>query len=174
MGDDIDMIKQILQNGQRTGMTMREITDLTDLKQHQVDFQMQKLIKSGEVIKSEDRIDGAYLYKLADYSPAPAPVVEVSPVRLDNVIKHLNKQKELVNAGAPVKTSEAVNSPPHYNSGKVECIDAIESMLTKEEFIGYLRGNILKYQWRYKLKNGAEDIKKAQWYLNRLIATEGF
>jgi hypothetical protein len=147
------MIKQILQNGQRTGMTMREITDLTDLKQHQVDFQMQKLIKSGEVVKSEDRIDGAYLYRLADYSPVP--VADVSPVRLDNVIKHLNKQKELVNAGALVKTSEAVNSPAHYTNGKVECIDAIESMLTRDEFIGYLRGNILKY-------------------FDRLIATEGF
>jgi hypothetical protein len=160
------MIKTILQNGQRTGMTMREITELTDLKQHQVDFQMQKLIKAGEVIKSEDRIDGAYLYRLADYSPAP--IVECSPLRLDNVIKHLNKQKELVNAGATIKTSEKVNSPAHYNNGKIECIDAIESMLTRDEFIGFLRGNILKYQWRYNLKNGIEDMEKAEWYFNRL------
>ena len=168
------MIKTILQNGQRTGMTMREITELTDLKQHQVDFQMQKLIKAGEVVKSDDRIDGAYLYSLADYSPTTKPVVECSPVRLDNVIKNLNKQKELVNAGAPIKTSEAVNSPAHYTSGKVECIDAIESMLSKDEFIGFLRGNILKYQWRYKIKNGVEDLKKAQWYFDRLIKFENF
>ena len=157
------MIKTILQNGQRTGMTMREITELTDLKQHQVDFQMQKLIKSGEVVKSEDRIDGAYLYSLADYSPTPKPVVECSPVRLDNVIKHLAEKK-----------ADMVNAPAHYTSGKVECIDAIESMLSKDEFIGFLRGNILKYQWRYKIKNGVEDLKKAQWYFDRLIKFENF
>lgn len=155
------MIKTILQNGQRTGMTMREITELTDLKQHQVDFQMQKLIKAGDVIKSEDRIDGAYLYSLADYSPAP--VVDVLPVRLDNVIKHLADKK-----------ADMVNAPAHYTNGKVECIDAIESMLTRDEFIGFLRGNILKYQWRYKIKNGVEDLKKAQWYFDRLIKFENF
>ena len=136
------MIQKILKNGNRSGMTLREITEMTDLKQHQIDFQMQKLIKAKIVLKSEERIDGAYLYKLASYDNIPLPVIEppvdCSPVRLDNVIKHLNAQKE----------QDAVNSPAHYNAGKVECIDAIESMLTPEEFIGFLRGNILKYQWR--------------------------
>jgi predicted transcriptional regulator len=166
------MIQQILQRGNRQGMTMREITELTDLKQHQVEFKVQKLIKEGSVHKSVDRIDNAYLYTLARYEELP-PTVECSPVRLDNVIKHLNKQKELVNASAPIKASEKVNSPAHYNSGSVECIDAIESMLTKEEFIGFLRGNILKYQWRYKQKNGSEDLKKAQWYFDKLKEKEG-
>jgi predicted transcriptional regulator len=154
------MIQQILQRGNRQGMTMREITELTDLKQHQVEFKVQKLIKEGIVHKSADRIDNAYLYTLTSYEELTPPV-ECSPVRLDNVIKHLNKQKE------------NVNSPAHYNSGSVECIDAIESMLTKEEFIGFLRGNILKYQWRYKQKNGAEDLKKAQWYFDKLKEKEG-
>jgi predicted transcriptional regulator len=154
------MIQQILQRGNRQGMTMREITELTDLKQHQVEFKVQKLIKDGIVHKSVDRIDNAYLYTLTSYEELTPPV-ECSPVRLDNVIKHLNKQKE------------TVNSPAHYNSGNVECIDAIESMLTKDEFIGFLRGNILKYQWRYKQKNGAEDLKKAQWYFDKLKEKEG-
>ena len=164
------MIQQILQRGNRQGMTMREITELTDLKQHQVEFKVQKLIKEGIVHKSVDRIDNAFLYTLVNYEPLPAvePPVDCSPVRLDNVIKHLNKQKELVNAGATIKTSEKVNSPAHYNNGKIECIDAIESMLTRDEFIGFLRGNILKYQWRYNLKNGIEDMEKAEWYFNRL------
>jgi predicted transcriptional regulator len=166
------MIQQILQRGNRQGMTMREITELTDLKQHQVEFKVQKLIKEGIVHKSVDRIDNAYLYALTSYEELPPPV-ECSPVRLDNVIKHLNKQKERVNACAPIKTSENVNSPAHYSSGTVECIDAIESMLTKEEFIGFLRGNILKYQWRYKQKNGSEDLKKAQWYFDKLKEKEG-
>jgi len=64
---------------------------------------------------------------------------------------------------------DPVNSPSHYNSGKIECIDAMESMLSKEEFIGYLRGNAFKYQWRFLHKGKAqEDLKKAQWYLNKL------
>ena len=57
-------------------------------------------------------------------------------------------------------------------SGGIECIDAMQAMLSRDEFIGYLRGNIFKYQWRYKLKNGVEDLKKAQWYQNKLIEVE--
>ena len=62
-----------------------------------------------------------------------------------------------------------VNNPPHYNKGDIECIDAIEAMLTHEEYVGYLRGNSLKYRWRFRYKNGIEDLKKATWYENRLM-----
>lgn len=65
-----------------------------------------------------------------------------------------------------------VNSPNHYASQSIECIVAMEAMLSPEEFIGYLRGNIFKYQWRYKQKNGIEDLKKAQWYQNKLLEKE--
>lgn len=65
-----------------------------------------------------------------------------------------------------------VNSPNHYASQSIECIVAMEAMLSPEEFIGYLRGNIFKYQWRYKQKNGVEDLKKAQWYQNKLLEKE--
>ena len=64
---------------------------------------------------------------------------------------------------------DAVNNPPHYNKGGIECIDAIEAMLTQEEFIGYLRGNSLKYRWRFKYKNGIQDLEKAEWYENKLM-----
>ena len=64
-----------------------------------------------------------------------------------------------------------VNSPPHYNNGDIECIDAIKESMTPEAFKGYLKGNIQKYIWRYENKKGVEDLKKAQWYLNRLIKT---
>lgn len=64
---------------------------------------------------------------------------------------------------------DMVNKPPHYNNGNVECIDAIESALTPEEFRGYCKGNALKYIWREKLKNGKEDIEKALWYLKRMV-----
>lgn len=64
-----------------------------------------------------------------------------------------------------------VNNPPHYGQGKIEAIDYIEDFLTKEEFIGYLRGNIAKYMHRWRYKNGIEDLYKAKWYLERLIQT---
>tara|TARA_Y100001938_G_scaffold22442_1_gene28889 strand:- start:3248 stop:3475 length:228 start_codon:yes stop_codon:yes gene_type:complete len=66
---------------------------------------------------------------------------------------------------------DMVNSPPHYNSGDIECIDAIKESMTPEAFKGYLKGNIQKYIWRYENKKGVEDLKKAQWYLNKLIKT---
>ena len=44
-------------------------------------------------------------------------------------------------------------------------------MLTKEEWIGYLRGNIFKYYWRFRDKNGVEDLQKANWYQDTLIET---
>ena len=66
---------------------------------------------------------------------------------------------------------DMVNSPPHYNSGDIECIDAIKESMTLEAFKGYLKGNIQKYIWRYEAKKGVEDLKKAQWYLNKLIKT---
>ena len=63
---------------------------------------------------------------------------------------------------------DLVNKPPHYNNSKIECIEAIEAA-TGEGYEYYLQGNILKYLWRYRHKNGVEDLKKAQWYLNDLI-----
>ena len=62
-----------------------------------------------------------------------------------------------------------VHSPAHYNQGQTECIDAIEAMLSVEEYIGYLRGNSMKYRWRFRYKNGFEDLNKAQWYEKRLV-----
>lgn len=65
---------------------------------------------------------------------------------------------------------DMINSPPHYKNGKIECIDAMEAMLSPEEFVGYLRGNAFKYLWRYQHKGKAhEDLQKAQWYLARLV-----
>ena len=68
------------------------------------------------------------------------------------------------------KVEDVVNHPIHYNKSGIETIDAIEAM-TNEGFEYYLQGNIMKYLWRYKYKNGVEDLEKAQCYLNKLIST---
>ncbi len=73
----------------------------------------------------------------------------------------------------PVLQEDKVNHPSHYkDQGSIECIEAIESQLTPEEYQGYLRGNCVKYLWRWKNKGGVEDLKKTRWYLDRLIETE--
>ena len=66
-------------------------------------------------------------------------------------------------------TEDMVNHPPHYNKYGVECIDAIRAA-TGEGFEYYLQGNVMKYLWRYRYKNGVEDLKKANWYLELMIA----
>jgi len=83
--------------------------------------------------------------------------------------------KEEHQMGKPViictKTDDAVNHPSHYTTGGIECIDYIQEKLTPEEFRGYIKGNVIKYLTREQHKNGDEDIRKAQWYLNRLADT---
>lgn len=64
--------------------------------------------------------------------------------------------------------TDMVNHPPHYNASGIECIDAIEAA-TDDGYEYYLQGNIMKYVWRYRYKNGLEDLHKAQWYLSKLV-----
>jgi len=67
--------------------------------------------------------------------------------------------------------SDLINNPSHYTQGGIECIDAIQAALGSS-FPGFLRGNIIKYLWRYEHKNRIEDLHKAQWYLRKLIDWE--
>ena len=88
-------------------------------------------------------------------------------------VKHTGAGDSVINAdkGKPIKiVSDNVNHPSHYTQGAIECIDAIKEA-TKELFgiEAVCTANVIKYVWRWKFKNGVEDLKKAQWYLNRLI-----
>lgn len=70
---------------------------------------------------------------------------------------------------SPTKTTDSVNHPSHYNESGIECIEAIEATLGPVGFQAYCKGNCMKYLWRYPYKNGLEDLKKAQVYLNWMI-----
>ena len=64
---------------------------------------------------------------------------------------------------------DMVGAPKHYNSGNIECIEAIEESMSSVAFKGYLKGNAMKYLWRYDYKGKqVEDLQKAGWYLNKL------
>ena len=82
------------------------------------------------------------------------------------------RYKEIRDAlnGEVAEVVDVVNSPSHYKSGGIEAIEGIEASMEPEAFAGYLKGNIMKYMWRYERKGKPiEDLKKARWYLDRLI-----
>ena len=65
--------------------------------------------------------------------------------------------------------TDLVSHPAHYTSGEIQCIDAIKASMSKLEYEGFLKGNLIKYTWRYRKKGGLQDLQKANWYLDRLI-----
>ena len=68
---------------------------------------------------------------------------------------------------------DVVNNPKHYQLDcGVEVIDIIGSTLTPEAYMGYLKGNVIKYILRADKKNKRQDLEKAQWYLNRILDEE--
>lgn len=76
--------------------------------------------------------------------------------------------------GPDVPEHDPVNHPSHYTQGDIECIDAIEAAVTNLTGIeAVCTGVAIKYLWRWKLKNGTEDLKKAAWYINHLIKKGG-
>lgn len=65
--------------------------------------------------------------------------------------------------------TESVNHPPHYNQGELEVIEAIEGL---GHGPGFCIGNAIKYLCRYREKHGTEDLRKAEWYVRRLLKRE--
>lgn len=151
------MIKEILRKGNRQGMKMKEVAEALGQKQSETSSMMLALIKDGVVTRSAFTIEGAYLYTLVNYE------------NWAENLKPATKVKEFV---VPERLEHILNSPLHYAHGTIECIDALRAMLSTEEYVGFLRGNIFKYHWRYKNKNGAEDLQKAQWYMSKLQKIE--
>jgi hypothetical protein len=85
--------------------------------------------------------------------------------RLKKILNSYTGSKEVKHTGA----GDIINHPSHYTQGAIECIDAIKEA-TKGLFgiEAVCTANIIKYVWRWKFKNGLEDLDKASWYLERL------
>lgn len=84
---------------------------------------------------------------------------------MSTLLKQVIADCEKLEAGDPV------NSPAHYVRGGVECIDAIAASVQDLNGLeGYYTGNAMKYLFRWKEKNGLEDLRKAEWYIRELIA----
>lgn len=69
----------------------------------------------------------------------------------------------------PPKNSDEINHPQRYAGGKYECIDVMTDVFGVDAVRNFCKLNAFKYIWREQNKNGVEDIKKAVWYLNKLI-----
>ena len=78
-------------------------------------------------------------------------------------------EEEFTKKEPPVVGHNPVSKPVHYNQAGIECIEAIEESMSSVAFKGYLKGNCMKYLWRYDYKGKqVEDLQKAQWYLSKL------
>ena len=87
-----------------------------------------------------------------------------------NRVKQDIKDLGIVNAVAQEVLADPVERPEHYNKGGIEAIDGIKASMSDTEFQGYLKGNAVKYLWRYTYKNKpVEDLRKCRWYVDRLI-----
>lgn len=99
--------------------------------------------------------------------------IEKYKVKQDEVAKWFdgaaNAMKAFASNGVSMKNenNDKVNNPAHYTAGGIETLDYIKAKVS--DYPSYAVGNILKYVSRYEHKNGIEDLKKAQFYLNNLI-----
>ena len=99
--------------------------------------------------------------------------------RLAVAYDHIYKNSEVRLCGEHLKNEEVkmdggstdmVNHPKHYTQGGIECIDALKAATVGKRGIeAVCVANIIKYLWRYEEKNGIEDVRKAKWYIERLL-----
>lgn len=75
-------------------------------------------------------------------------------------------------SGTGAVPNDPVQQPSHYTQGGIECIDAIRAALSPEEFDGFCKGQVIKYTWRERHKNGEEDRRKALFYATLLTGKD--
>lgn len=97
---------------------------------------------------------------------------DITPGEWDEVYKNVATYHVKGDPKEVPYAPDPVNSPPHYRVGEMEAIDYIYQQLGAEGIKTYLEGNILKYMHRWRFKNGVEDLRKARWYLDKLIYEE--
>lgn len=129
-----------------------------------------------EILKKENKSRLVREMGIIDDLEAPKESVKVEEAKKVDVkecVESLKEQMEnepLVPLGSCSLMHDAVNHPSHYNQGGIECIEAIESAtIGKKGIEAVCVANVIKYLWRYELKGGIESVKKAKWYLEKLL-----
>ena len=115
--------------------------------------------------------DGCPIWKNTEYSDVECNWDKTSDNMLDKCLDTIGATNHKEQETNPSDTkSDMVCHPAHYNQGKVECIDAMAAATVNKRGIEAICvSNVIKYLFRYETKNGLEDVKKAQFYLNRLV-----
>ena len=130
--------------------------------------------KSKRNLPFDDEPEYTFGKSLDDATPEEWHRASLSATKSDRNTPFGFKDDEYTISEGGVKTwtkeSCPVENPDHYNTGTIEAIEAIRASMPSEQFFGYLKGNVMKYLWRYDYKEKPiEDLRKADWYLNRLI-----
>jgi hypothetical protein len=111
-----------------------------------------------------------------DTKEEEAPPTVIDEVNVYDRVLSPDKISEMAESYlAPSPAPDMFNNPPHYTKEDLECIDAIKASLATyrtDGYAGYLKGTIMAYLWRYEDKNGVQDLRKAKWYLQKLIDHE--
>ena len=101
----------------------------------------------------------------------PMGVIEAEQKKFDG--EHLAEEMQKAYSNKTVVENDVVNHPSHYTFGNFECLEVMADVYGKDAVENFCICNAFKYIWRAKHKNGIEDIKKAVFYLNKIIELEG-
>lgn len=170
MGNVVDLSK--LKVGDKVKLRNGQVLRVTEIAKAKHNINYDYLLTIGNNPRDYYTKDGRY-FAFARFDDKD--IVEIIP-KENSDIDVASPQKEDSRRtkedckAKPAEQSDPVNHPSHYTSGGIECIAAIKASMTAEAYKGYLKGNTLKYLWRYEKKvNPVEDLKKARTYLEWLI-----
>lgn len=142
-------------------------------KEKPTEYNCWNIFKKETVIVIEYDINLGFASKEYFERVYPDTPIKKYKVKQDEVAKWFdgaaNAMKAFASNGVSMKkqNTDNVNNPSHYTAGGIETLDYIKAKI--KDYPSYAAGNILKYVSRYEHKNGIEDLKKAQFYLNDLI-----
>lgn len=142
-------------------------------KEKPTEYNCWNIFKKETVIVIEYDINLGFASKEYCERVYPDTPIKKYKVKQDEVAKWFddaaNAMKALSAIGISMKNenNDKINNPTHYTAGGIETLDYIKAKV--KDYPSYAAGNILKYVSRYEHKNGIEDLKKAQFYLNDLI-----
>lgn len=150
----------VLQEGEEISLDVEESgSDIKEIaEQVHKDFERIAAENADKIAAHQEEYEEAYEDENVGMTDAE---IEEARARMEEIAKELSK----------AIPDYIIDHPPHYTTGKFEVIDYIQDKLGTEMFEGFCIGNVLKYVSRYRLKGGLEDLKKAAWYLNRIIKT---
>lgn len=142
-------------------------------KEKPTEYNCWNIFKKETVIVIEYDINLGFASKEYCERVYPDTPIKKYKAKQDKVAKYnaaaANIAKEMSAIGVSMKNenNDKINNPAHYTAGGIETLDYIKAKV--KDYPSYVAGNILKYVSRYEHKNGIEDLKKAQFYLNDLI-----